>query len=1629
MGADVHVTGPTVNAESPKVKGEGGIHLPSFGFGKKSPKADVDVDVDVDGKADTKHRFGFDLPKFGFGGSGKKKKPKIDASLDAGADVDVDMPKGGVSGDIAIAGPHVDVDVDKPDVKVKGEMPKVELGGGVDADLHVDKPDADVDVKVGSPDISVDVDKPDLDGKGEGKFKFKGPKFGLPKFGFGGSGKAKADVDAGVDVSVEQPSPPHVEGEVKVEGPHVDIDVDKPKEKHEGKFKIHLPKFGSKGKADVGGELPSGKVGADVSVEPPSPPHVGADVEVKGPKVDIDVDKPDVDLGADVKVTGPSVDVDSPKLKGEGGGKFDVHLPKFGFGKKSPKADVDVDVDIDGKAGKDTKHGFGFDLPKFGFGGSGKAKGKVDAGLDVGADVDVKVPKGAVGGDVAIAGPHVDVDIDKPDVKVKGEMPKVDLGGGVDADLHVDKPGADVDVKVGSPDISVDVDKPDLDGKGEGKFKFKGPKFGLPKFGFGGSGKAKADVDAGLPSGEAGVDVSVEQPSPPHVGAEVEVEAPKVDIDVDKPDVKTDSKFKIHMPKFGFGKGKADAGATLPMGEAGADVSAELPSGKMGVEVSVEQPKADVQADVDVDGKVGARHGFGFDLPKFGFAGSGKKKGKVDASLDAGAGVKGGMPSGDIALAGPRVDVNIDKPEVKAKGELPNVEVGGGVDADLHVDRPDADVDVKVGSPDVNVDVDKPDLDGKGEGKFKFKGPKFGLPKFGFGGGSGKAKADVDAGLPSGEAGADVSAELPSGKMGVDVSVEQPKAGVQADVDVDGKVGARHGFGFDLPKFGFAGGGKKKGKVGASLDADVKVDAPSGHVAIAGPHVDVDVDKPDGGVEIQVPKAELGAGVDADLDVDRPGIEGGVKVEGPRVDIGVDKPEVKKDAKFKIHMPRFGSDKRKADIGAEVPSGKVDADVSVEHPKADVQADVGTRRGFGFELPKFGFGGSGKAKGKVDVDVGGPRGDGAGDITIVGPSVDVDIDKPSGELGADVSVQQPSPLHVEGGVKVEGPHVDLDVDKPKGKKEGKFKIHMPKLGTGGKGKAEIDADVPSGKVVADVSVEQPKADVHGDVDVGTRRGFGFDLPKLGFGGSGKATGKVNGSLDAGADVKVDVPKGDVDIDKPDVKLKVHEPDVAAGISIDQPSPPHVGGEVKVKGPKVDVDVDEPDVKTKSKFKFHMPKLGSGKGKADVDAKLPSGEVGGDVTIDQPSPPRVEGDIKVGGPKVDIDLDKPEFKTDSDFSWRMPELGFTGPDFDIDFDQPKRDDKFETSYTVGPRVPYGMDTHVTAQGPSGGLEGGFGVAAPKVKLGGDVDVDRPSDFDVRLKGDVPDADVNLSASGEVPSVKIDDQKKSKTKDKTGMKIDFPKFGFGKKSGVDRDLEVGAATAYVDADVKQPSADIRVTAAPDAHVDVPSPRADADVKVEKRSFGGKMKGIFSHKDAKGGYSASSPSAEGEVRLEAPTVHLDSDVSGEGKVDVTGREAAIDVPSHDGAEAELRLPSARLDVGADAGATPKRRSSADAEVRLRKPGDRPHSTIEGGARFAPPKSEGRRTGSLERHAHKPEYGARLSWSIGRKKPDKPKKNIEMALRMGLPIVSVAAGNFGDDESRSTDHKKTASVELAKE
>ena len=118
-----------------------------------------------------------------------------------------------------------------------------------------------------------------------------------------------------------------------------------------------------------------------------------------------DIDAPKADLDADVDVRGPKLDIKLPSFKFGGGGKGKVKKPKVdgslsgsisGSGPdikvkgpkvEAPKGDVDVDLNLGGGADLDVK------------------------GPDV--DVDVKAPKADV--DLNVGG---DVDIKGPDVKV-----------------------------------------------------------------------------------------------------------------------------------------------------------------------------------------------------------------------------------------------------------------------------------------------------------------------------------------------------------------------------------------------------------------------------------------------------------------------------------------------------------------------------------------------------------------------------------------------------------------------------------------------------------------------------------------------------------------------------------------------------------------------------------------------------------------------------------------------------------------------------------------------------------------------------------------------------------------------------------------------------------------------------------------------------------------------------------------------------------------------------------------------------------------------------------------------------------------------------------------------------------
>ena len=142
----------------------------------------------------------------------------------------------------------------------------------------------------------------------------------------------------------------------------------------------------------------------------------------------------------------------------------------------------------------------------------------------------------------------------------------------------------------------------------------------------------------------------MEQPSPSHISGEVEIEEPNVDIGGDKPDVEADSKFRIHMQKFGFEKGRADVDVELPSGDVGADVLVEQPS----------QPH--VESDINI-----AAPGISFEST----GGSGKNETKVDGEMDASADVNvdisKGEVSGDVAVHKPAADVEVTVPAREGK--------------------------------------------------------------------------------------------------------------------------------------------------------------------------------------------------------------------------------------------------------------------------------------------------------------------------------------------------------------------------------------------------------------------------------------------------------------------------------------------------------------------------------------------------------------------------------------------------------------------------------------------------------------------------------------------------------------------------------------------------------------------------------------------------------------------------------------------------------------------------------------------------------------------------------------------------------------------------------------------------
>ncbi|XP_075679670.1 LOW QUALITY PROTEIN: uncharacterized protein LOC142645945 [Dermatophagoides pteronyssinus] len=936
--------GPKIDVKGPKISGpDVDVNVESPDVKVKGPKVEGDLDVSIDGKKPEGKDWEFKMPKFGFKGpkvsspdvdvnvempdvkvKGRKiedvkvKSPKIEGDLDIsidgkkpeGKDWEFKMPKFGFKGP-KVSGPDVDVNVEMPDVKVKG--PKV--------DMNLESPD----IKVKGPKVEGDLDL-SIDGK---KPEGKDWEFKMPKFGFKGPKISGKDVDLKgpeVDVNVEMP-------DVKVKGPKVegdlDLSIDGKKPDVDGKgWEIKMPKFGFKGPKIHGPDV-------DVNIESP-------DIKVKGPKVDVDLETPDM------------------KVKG-------------------PKVDGDLDVSIDGKKPEADGKGWEIKMPKFGFKGP-----KIH-----GPDVDLK-------------GPEVDVNIEKPQVDVK--MPE--LEGDLDVSMKGKKPegkdwdfkmpkfgfkgpkisGPDVDLKgpkVSGPDVDVNVELPELEGDVDISMKGKKPEgkdweFKMPKFGFKGPKISGKDVDLKGPD----VDVNVEMP-------DVKVKGPKIEgdfdvsIDGEKPKGKD---WEIKMPKFGF-KGPKISGKDVDLKGPDVDVNVEMPDVKIKgpkiEDVKVKSPKIEGDLDVSIDGKKPEGKDWEFKMPKFGFKGPKIHGPDVDVNVE----------TPDVKVKGPKVDVNLESPDIKVKGpkvdgelsidgkkpegkdwefKMPKFGFKGpkisGKDVDLKGPEVDVNVempDVKMKGPKVEGDLDlsidgkKPDVDGKGweikMPKFGFKGPKIHGP-------------DVDLKGPE----VDVNIEKPQ------VDVKIPELEGDVDISMKGKKPEGKDWEFKMPKFGLKGPKisspemELKGPKITGPDLDARIESPD--IKVKGPKMESDLDA-NFGLKDRFRRGKSKDKTSIDIDIET-GLE-----TNEIIDLNM---ENKNNKGFEISLPSFGLGSPKLEKPKkDIPDIDVDADVQMKGKKLKDSHDG---RSFEFHFPKFGFKGKSgtlPARGKISPE--------SPDIKVKKSGSDVDI--------------------------------------------------------------------------------------------------------------------------------------------------------------------------------------------------------------------------------------------------------------------------------------------------------------------------------------------------------------------------------------------------------------------------------------------------------------------------------------------------------------------------------------------------------------------------------------------------------------------------------------------------------------
>ncbi|KAM8736874.1 uncharacterized protein AB9X84_022175 isoform 2-T2 [Acanthopagrus schlegelii] len=1388
------VGSPNISVEEEVPTGK--IEAPSTEF--EGPSIDMEtIATDHEGKGSMfkKPHFGFSMPKV--------KGPQIDLSLSQ-KDVDVttsdvnaevklpEAPKVDVSlGRAEVILPEEDLEVKRPEIKMKHQQSEVELDGqgnkfkmpklgmsmpkvkgpeihfGLskkDGDLTLSEAKAEVkvtEVGIEEPSADVEIKAPEIKVAAKGTegspSKFKMPSFKLPKFGVGTPNVSVKvpEVDKDVKIDGADINIPEEGSVVNISTPNVDIEGPSTDIKSTG---TELDGKGGKFKMPtLGFSMPKVKgPKVDLSLSK-------RDVDVTLPEAKTDVTVPDVDLGkVDVSIPEAKIDVPDAKLEFKDPGDH-----------KIPEMDpTEWEAEMDGHGGK-------FKMPKFG----------------------IKMPK--------VKGPEFDFSLSKKDRDVKSpepkdgvKLPEVDLGK-----VDVSIPEAMMEFKKPELEMQSLHIKGELDGKDE---RFKMPKFGIkmpkvkgPEFDLTKKDTDGTKLQAELPDAPK-LDVSLGKAEVlvPEVKAEVEI--PELEI---KP-LQTEAEGqggRFKLPTFGMAVPKVK-GPEFHLGYSKKDVDVTLPEAKADVKLKESSATAEIKApEIEVtakDTEVSSK----FKMPTVSVS-MPKVKGDIHlSSSKKGAditlpGTKSdfevhGAPKTDVNLGKaevltPKIKVDIQKPEVEIKPLQTDVELDGqggkfkmptfgvtmptvkGPEIDFSLSKtdkdvrlPDAKAEVKIPeAPKIAMEMKAPECEAEIDGQQgKFKVPKFGisLPKV--------KGPDIDLSLSK----KNENVTLPEAKVDVnlpDAELKEPSAKVEIKAaEIDAPLSSMKGSPskFKMPTFKFPKFGVATPNIMAEVpDKDVKIDGAD--VSISVPHTDVDVPKVK--AEIHLPEVEVkepSGGVVIDQ---QPGIELDTKMKKPRFSMprfSFSKPSVKAP-EVDVSLP---------DVNVAIPEGKVEmkgGEVDMKPPECEAEVDG---HGSKFKMPKSGITMPKVTGPEIDLSLS------KKDVAVTLPEAKAEVRLP------DIDLKEPSTE-----VNIKAPEIKLEKKDTKGSAL-KFKMptfDLPKFGVGTPSATiavpesdkdvKIDgAEIKIPEEVLTVDIAAPSIDTEGpSIHMKTTgpehegKGGKFKMPSLSFSGPQVKRPDTDFSLS----------KKDADVTLPEAKAEVKLP------------------EVELKEPSADIEVKAPEIKftakntegSPSKFKmpsFKLPKFGVGIPSATIEVP----DTDKDVKIDG-------ADISMSGPHTDVDV----------------------PDVKAEVHLPEAEVK-EQIGGAGIEQPLGVEVDAKIKKPRFSLPR-FSFSKPSVKA---------PELDVNL----PDVNVAIpEGKVEVKGGEVDMKPPVCEAEVDGSKLKMPKFGITmpKVTGPEIDLslskkdidvtlpEAKAEVKLLDIDLKEPSAEVKIKA--------------PEIKIEKKGSPSKFK----------------------------------------------------------------------------------------------------------------------------------------------------------------------------------------------